>query len=323
MASHSRPRRGSLAYSPRKRASRPTARIRSWPLLHGEARILGFVGYKAGMTHVIMVDDRPRSQTEGQEISVPVTILETPPLHISAVRLYKETLYGKKTLYEIQEDNEKGFATLEEMVGDGMENMYHISFLCRTNPKLTNIPKKRPDTVEIAVGGDNLADKISLAEKLLGENVKIGEVFREGQFVDVTAVTKGKGLQGPVKRWGIKLAKRKHARSGKLRHTGTLGPWSPPRVMWTVPQAGQTGYHQRTEYNKRLLKIGENGDEITPKGGIVGYGIIRGEYTLLQGSVPGAKKRLIRLRHPVRPPKHFPEKPPEIVYVSLESQQGV
>jgi len=276
------------------------------------------------MTHVVMVDDRPRSQTEGQEISVPVTILETPPLHISGVRVYQEDPYGKKIVYECWEDKEKSFNRLEEMVENlSMENMYHMSFLCHTNPKLANIPKKTPDTVEIPVGGDVFTDKISLAEKLLGKNVKIEHVFREGQFVDVTAVTKGKGVQGPVKRWGIKLAKRKHARSGKLRHTGTLGPWSPPRVMWTVPQAGQTGYHQRTEYNKRILKIGGNGDEITPKGGIVGYGVIRGEYILLHGSVPGPKKRLIRLRHPVRPPKHLPEKPPEIVYVSLASQQGV
>ena len=55
---------------------------------------------------------------------------------------------------------------------------------------------------------------------------------------------------------------------------GNLGPFSPGYVVSTVPQAGQTGYHQRTEYNKRLLKIGDNPDEINPKGGFLNYGLM-------------------------------------------------
>jgi large subunit ribosomal protein L3 len=104
--------------------------------------------------------------------------------------------------------------------------------------------------------------------------------------------------------------------------TGTLGPWHPNYVMSEVPQAGQMGYHQRTEYNKRILKIGENGEEITPNGGFIKYGIIRNKYVLVHGSIPGPVKRLIRLRDPIRRRGVKVERAPEITYISTESKQG-
>nr|MEB3816445.1 50S ribosomal protein L3 [Desulfurococcales archaeon] len=83
------PRRGSLGFSPRKRASRLVPRVRSWPDIDlGKPALLGFLGYKVGMTHVFMIDDRPGSPTAGKEIFVPVTIVETPPLFVLALRLY-------------------------------------------------------------------------------------------------------------------------------------------------------------------------------------------------------------------------------------------
>jgi large subunit ribosomal protein L3 len=82
------------------------------------------------------------------------------------------------------------------------------------------------------------------------------------------------------------------------------------------------GFHQRTEYNKCILKIGTDGKEITPKGGFIRYGIIRGAYMLIEGSIPGPEKRPIRLRYAVRPPKQLAEEPRQITYVSLESPQG-
>ena len=58
----------------------------------------GFAGYKAGMTHVMMIDDRPRSLTEGMEISVPVTVLEVPPMNVVAVRAYENYNGGLRPL---------------------------------------------------------------------------------------------------------------------------------------------------------------------------------------------------------------------------------
>ena len=91
----------------------------------------------------------------------------------------------------------------------------------------------------------------------------------------------------------------------------------PPRVLYTVPRAGQLGFFQRIEYNKRIIKVGENGEEITPKGGFVNYGVIRGDYILIKGSIPGPVKRLIRLRVAARPPRVAPETAPQILYVKV------
>jgi large subunit ribosomal protein L3 len=140
--------------------------------------------------------------------------------------------------------------------------------------------------------------------------------------VDASAVTKGKGTQGPVRRWGIAIQKRKHARTGKKRHVGNLGPWHPSHISWRVPQLGQMGYHQRTEFNKRLMFIGTDGAEINPDGGFPGYGLVRNQYVLIKGSLPGPIKRLVRMRHAIRPGNNF-VKQPSFLYVSKESKQGV
>ena len=174
--------------------------------------------------------------------------------------------------------------------------------------------------MEIKIDGGTTQEQLEYAEKLLGKTISAIDIFKEGQFVDATAITKGKGFQGPVKRWGVKILPRKSRKT--KRGVAVIGPWHPTRVLYTVPRAGQMGYHQRTEYNKRILKIGADGKEITPKGGFLRYGPVRGTYILLEGSLPGPTKRLIQLRYPARPPKETPETPPNITQISLESQQG-
>ena len=168
--------------------------------------------------------------------------------------------------------------------------------------------------------GGEIGKDLEYAKEMLGKEISAKDIFNEGDFVDATAVTKGKGTQGPVKRWGITIQNAKARRSGKGRHVGAIGGWTPRRVRLRVPQLGQTGYQQRTEYNKRIVKIGENGEEITPKGGFLNYGIVRNDYVLLKGSVPGPKKRLVRLSRAIRAPPKLDA--PDIVYISKESQQG-
>ena len=96
-----RPRRGSLAFSPRKRAQSPIPKYKSWPQHTGAPALLGFAGYKVGMTHVLMVDDHKDSPTEGKEIMVPVTIIEIPTMKVAAIRAYSQDTYGKHAFTEI------------------------------------------------------------------------------------------------------------------------------------------------------------------------------------------------------------------------------
>ena len=318
-----RPRHGSLGYSPRKRAKKQVARIRSWPKLDGSPKVQGFAGYKAGMTHVIMIDDQLNSLTEGMEISVPVTVVEVPPMNVVGIRVYRDDVYGKKASQEIwvgKSKNEQKIKDIEDMVAK--DKLSDLRVLVSTSPdSVSGIPKKKSDLMECSVGGGAISEKFEYAKGLLGGKLIISDLFTAGDLIDITAITKGKGTQGPVKRWGVKIQRAKAYRSSKGRHVGTLGPWRPHRVRWTVPQLGQMGYHQRTEYNKRILRIGKNGAEITPKGGFLKYGIVKNEYVLIKGSVPGPIKRLIRFRPATRPKKTMKESP-DIVYMSTESKQG-
>ena len=91
--------------------------------------------------------------------------------------------------------------------------------------------------------------------------------------------------------------------------------------MWKVAQAGKMGYHLRTEYNKWLIKISSNPEDIVQKGGFLRYGVVKSPYVLVKGSVIGPVKRLIRFNYATRQNRRIPS---EVVisYLSLESKQG-
>ncbi len=336
MARHHQPRKGSVAFSPRKRAAKETPRIKSWPKAD-EPRLLGLAGYKVGMTHVMMVDNAKNSPTEGMEIATPVTILEVPPIFVMGIRAYENTTRGLKALTDVISDNlneelsrkislpkEYNKDAALEKLQENMEYVSDIRVLINTNPKVTSVPKKKPEIFECGVGGKTVEEKLNFALELLGQEVSAKDIFTDGEHVDSIAVTTGKGFQGPVKRWGIRIQYGKAARSSKGRHIGSMGPWTPARTMWTVPQAGQMGYHKRTEYNKKILKIGDasEADSVNPKGGFIKYGLVKNDHILIKGSVPGPSKRLVILRKAMRPHgKH--DDAPQINYISTASQQGV
>lgn len=333
MPQRRRPRLGSIAYSPRKRAKSPLARISSWPAIEGSPKILGFAGYKAGMTHAIMIDYRPTSTTAGQEVQVPVTVLEVPPLRVCAVRVYREGPYGKRTLTEKWASNlernltrklpisRKGGSSEDRLSQLKEEDFDDVRILVYTQPnRITGTPTKTPEIMELGLGGGTLSERLEYARSLLGKEVNITDFTSEGDMVDVVAITKGKGFQGVTKRWGTKLLM--HKNSKHRRMIGNLGPKRPGYVRPTVPQAGQTGFHQRTEHNKRILKIGENGSEITPKGGFLKYGDVRNKYVLIHGTIPGSTKRTVRLKEPSRLEGVELTEAPQLVYISVESKQG-
>ena len=325
-----------MAFSPRKRARSETPHISSWAAVEGDdPKILGFAGYKVGMSHIMAVDYRKKSTTAGQEIRMPVTIVEIPPMKVIGARGYIQDTYGLRTLTEawekkIDKDLErtlpisKGHNAKEAWKKMSDNDLEEIRLLVHTQPRMvTGIPKKRPEIMEMAVGGGSLDAQIEFAKGMMGKEFTMSDFTQDGEMLDAIAVTTGYGFQGHVKRWGVKLLT--HKNSKHRRMIGNLGPFSPGYVVSTVPQAGQTGYHQRTEYNKRLLKIGDNPDEINPKGGFLNYGLIRGNYALLHGSLPGPSKRLIRFRKAVRfhGKKTDAIVAPEITMISQESQQGV
>ena len=319
------PRRGSLAFRPRARAKRMVARVRYWPEVE-ETKLLGFAGYKAGMTYAFVVEDNKTSPNYGKEVFCPITVIDTPPLWICAVRAYEQTPYGLRTFTEAWAENlpkdldrvltlPKNILTTENLkkIEENLDKIVDLRVIACTIPREAGISKKKPDVLEIPIGGKDIKEKFEYVKSILGKRVQVSDVFSEGQYVDVSAITKGKGFAGPVKRFNVHLLQKKSRKT--KRGVGCIGPWKPATVMFTVPRAGQLGFFQRTEYNKRIIKIGFDGKEITPKGGFHRYGVIKGPYILLKGSVPGPPKRLIRLRHAVRGPEEIQK--PQVTYVHV------
>ena len=316
------PRAGSMQFWPRVRARDSHTKIRTWPTSK-ENKLLGFAGYKAGMTHLMITDNRQHSPTKGTEIFCPITVVECPPIKTASIRFYKNTQDGPKIVSEIYADStdkelERKIIIHKKKGGEPQEFNF-VRLFCYTQPSLTGIGKKQPETFEIAVGGTK-EQQISYAKEKLGKEISINEVFKEGQQLDIHSITKGKGFQGPVRRFGVTL--RQHKSEKSRRNPGTLGAWrAQGHIMWRTAHAGKMGYHLRTEYNKSIIKIGSKPEEINVKGGFLDYGLVKNQFILIKGSVGGSRKRLIRFTDSLRPKKAVMEAP-QITYTSLESKQG-
>jgi large subunit ribosomal protein L3 len=323
-----------MGFYPRKRARSNVPHVKAWADDDsGQPKLQGFAGYKAGMTHVLAVDYRPASVTAGQEVRMPVTVIETPPMAVVAVRVYENTAYGIKTLTEVWADK------LDERLGDRLPapkkpqdaaakwkliaeaDVADIRVLAHTQPvEVTGVDHKIPDMMEIRVGGGDLKGRLEYAKTILGKILSVADAMRPGQMMDTLAITKGYGFESRVVRFHTKLLS--HKNSKHRRMIGTQGSWHPNWVQSTVPNDGQRGYHQRTEYNKRILKIGADGAEVTPAGGFPHYGVVRNDYLLVHGSIPGPAKRIIRMRDAVRYTRGIELKEADIRYISTQSKQG-
>merc|ERR1712196_568883 len=160
---------------------------------------------------------------------------------------------------------------------------------------------------EIQVNGGSVSEKVDFATGLFEKQVPVDAVFAMNEMIDVCGITKGRGYEGVVTRWGCTRLPRKTHRG--LRKVACIGAWHPAKVQYSVPRAGQNGFHHRTEMNKKVYKIGKGGVEnnattefdlteksITPLGGFVHYGQVKEDYIMLKGCVVGPKKRVVTLR---------------------------
>ncbi|MEM3122076.1 MAG: 50S ribosomal protein L3, partial [Candidatus Pacearchaeota archaeon] len=171
--------------------------------------------------------------------------------------------------------------------------------------------KKKPDIAEIAIGG-SINEKISFIKEYIGKTIKAENIFNPMQVVDIRAITKGKGNQGPVKRFGIGL--KQHKSEKGRRKPGSLGPWHPARVTFRTPMAGQTGFFTRVIYNNKIINLGNIFDKnINKKGGFNKYGDIKTDYIILYGSVQGPAKRPLIITYPLRVSKKQSKKNYEFI----------
>ncbi len=321
MTKRGHPRRGSLQYWPRKRASRIYPRI-NWNGIGSErAAPLGFAAWKAGMTHITFIDNNSKSSTYGKLISKPVTVLDSPSLFVCGIRFYKKThngyvSIGEKWIDKVAKDVK---LKLGKNSKDGFaEGADDVRLIVATQPAKSGMKKTKSDVFELGIGSDDRGKKKEYAESVLGKELNVKDIFRPGDYIDVSAVTKGHGFTGPVKRFGIRIQTRKDKQMH--RHVGSIGPTTPRKMDWRVPAAGQHGFHTRTEFSKRIILIDDDSKKVTPKGGFLGYGVVPQSFIVVEGSIPGSRKRLVILRKGFRTQKF---EPIEIKSISLESKQGV
>ena len=322
------PRKGSKSFYPRRRTSHFNARIQEWPEVTEGPQLLGFAGYKAGMTHLYQIEDRGKVPEFGLEVKVAATVIEAPPIVVLAVRSYKETVDGLKVMTEawMAEPPKDAMKVLKntrkpdpakelERIMATKEKVKEIRILGATQPKLTSLEKNISDLIEIKIGGGSVDQQIEYAKGLLGKTITASQVFQPGETVDIAGVTKGKGFQGPVKRFGIRIQQNKSRKT--IRGVASIAPVSPRTIHPHVARAGQMGSHHRVDFSKRILMIGSDNARFSPAGGFNRYGPIKSECIIIKGSVQGTPKRLIRLRKPMRGTS-YPKTAPQITYINTE-----
>jgi len=290
------PRHGSLGFAPRKRTRHHRGRVRSFPRddPSKEPHLTAFMGYKAGMTHILREVNKPGSKLHKRETVEPVTIIECPPMVVVGVVGYVETPRGLRTLTTvwakfIDESCKRRFYKnwyrakkkafdryAARITSDGNKDQEEeldrmkkfcsvIRVLAHTQIKKVGLRQKKAHLMEIQVNGGSTAEKVDWAFDLFERKVSVDGVFSQNDMVDVIGVTKGKGVKGVINRFGTRRLQRKTHRGN--RKVACIGAWHPPRVSWAVARAGQRGYGHRTEINKKIYRIGKAAvDEKTEKG---------------------------------------------------------
>lgn len=309
MAKLSRPRYGSLQFWPRKRARKTVPRV-NWEMVTSGEGLLGFLAYKVGMTTVIVRDKTEKSMTLNKKIAMPVTVLEVPKMKVFSIRFYKGGKVAKDVIVSTD-------ARLKRVVRvpkalptvTPPEGWDEIRLVLHTVTK--DFFKKVPELTEVAF---RAKDPLAFAQSLIGKELSLHDVFKES-LVDVRGLTRGKGLVGPVKRFGISL--KSHKSEKGVRRPGSLGPWHPARVTYQVPMAGQLGMFTRIHYNIPILLRSTVGTHIPLTHGFKHYGSMAGDYLLVAGSVQGAPKRTLVITPAFRPTKKQMKKKYELLEVKL------
>lgn len=284
------PRHGSLAFLPRGKSSRRRGKIRSFPADNKKdaPHLTAFIGYKAGMTHIMRQLNRPGSKAHQKEIVEPVTIIETPPMvvvgmvglvqtpsgkrSVSTVwashmdntfkrRYYKNWCRSQKRAFCKYEQNWAKAASGEDPV-EVKRRMRLITKHCDVVRviahseviKLKHIGTKKAHIMEIQINGGSIEDKVKFGFELFEKRVSVHDVFHENESIDTISVTKGHGHKGVISRWGVTRLPRKTHRG--LRKVACIGSWHPARVQWTIAREGQKGYSHRTEIHKKIYKLG-------------------------------------------------------------------
>ena len=202
----------------------------------------GIIGKKVGMTTIF--------NAEGQ--AVPCTLIEAGPCVVTQVRT----------------EDKDGYKAIQLGYGDKKEK--------NTSRPLVGHFKKAGTTPKRKL----LEFKEFEKEYSLGDTIRIEDVFAEGDFLDASGYSKGRGFQGVVKRHGFAgVGGQTHGQHNRGRHPGSIGACSfPSRVFKGIRMGGRMGNTRTTVQNLKVLKV-----------------ISEQNLIVISGSIPGAKNGYITL----------------------------
>lgn len=264
------PRQGHLGYLPKRRTKATKGTIRSFPKDDASkpVHLTAFMGYKAGMTHVVRhFEKREGKKTLKKDVVEPVTVLETPPIKILGLVGYIQTPRGLRALSTVWAQNlpqgvlrrfyknfyvskKKAFTNYAKKYAEDAKSKKHVNRdiqrvkkYCQTVRVIVGsqidklkLRQRKSHVMEIQVNGGTVAQKVDWAVSKFEQEVSVGEVFQNDEMIDTIAITRGKGTKGVVKRFGVARLPRKTHRG--LRKVACVGAWHPAAVKWTVARAG-------------------------------------------------------------------------------------
>jgi large subunit ribosomal protein L3 len=201
----------------------------------------GLIGIKRGMTSIF--DENGKN--------VPCTVIEAGPNVVTQVRSQEKD----------------GYEALQLAYGERKEKT-------TSNPLKGHFQKAGTDPKEKLVEFQGFEE-----EKKAGEEVDMN-IFEEGEYIDLTGVSKGKGFQGVVKRYNFRgVGDMTHGQHGTQRAPGSIGGASDPsRVFPGLKMAGQTGRKRNTVQNLEVMKLMPEKNLIVVKGAVPGH---KNAYVLL------------------------------------------
>ncbi|MDE1768684.1 MAG: 50S ribosomal protein L3, partial [Candidatus Micrarchaeota archaeon] len=155
-------RKGSMEYWPHRRAKKQMPRVRTWPTI-AEQGFEGGVAVKAGMTHIMMVDDSD-SPSKGTEVSRAVTVLEIPKMFIYGIRFYKNKYLYKEPASEAYDENlgkkvgiNKSSHKLADLKGK-LNEFNDVTALAFVDPSNLGFGNKHVMRFELHVGGKDVKE---------------------------------------------------------------------------------------------------------------------------------------------------------------------
>lgn len=204
----------------------------------------GLIGKKIGMTSIFAED--------GKNISC--TVIEAEP----------------NVVTQVKTEESDGYNAVQLAIGDKKEKNSSQALVGHFN-KANTAPKRKVKEFR----------DFDIAEKALGDTVKVDELFEEGDYVDVSGTSKGKGFQGVVKRYNFKgVNDATHGQHNRQRAPGSIGAASTPsKVVKGMRMGGRTGGTTITTKNLEVVKIFPEKNLLLIKGAVPGH---KGGYVVIQ-----------------------------------------